>query len=140
MTTTDVIKKSIGTYKAACRLEKYARRISKEQMNEIRIQALKEKELEEVSDLIKNGKEVFKKIVPIIMAAIALFCIVIMFVSIPMNLHDEFERDMVKIAPYIEEQEVKELKSKWVCMRSRDAYEEIYAIIDEIEEKFDLPN
>lgn len=46
---------------------------------------------------------------------------------------------MVKIAPYVEEAEIIQLKSDWVCMRSKSEYDKIYKIIDQVKEEYLLP-
>lgn len=62
------------------------------------------------------------------------------FVAKPMSLYNKFELDMVKIAPYIEREQVTQLRSDWVCMRSSQAdYDAIYEVIHQVSEENDLP-
>jgi hypothetical protein len=56
-----------------------------------------------------------------------------------MNLYNKFEQDMIKIAPYIEAEQVTHLRSDWVCMRSQADYDEIYDVINQVIEDNNLP-
>lgn len=68
-----------------------------------------------------------------------MYFLVVFFVTMPMNLQNKFEQDLVKIAPYVEEDEITQLKSDWVCMRSKPEYDVIYTTIDKIKEEYSLP-
>ena len=52
--------------------------------------------------------------------------------AIPALLWDTFELAVTEIAPYVEEQEIKELRSKWVTMQNQDDYIAIDNYIREI--------
>lgn len=69
-----------------------------------------------------------------------LMAFLIYFVIIkPHTLWINFEQDITMISPYIEETEVRQLQSNWVCMRSKDDYMEIYKVIDNIKHIHSLP-
>ena len=55
-----------------------------------------------------------------------------------MNFYNKFSRDITKIAPYVEERDIKLLQSDWVRMRSKSDYDEIYEKINEIVETNEL--
>ena len=55
------------------------------------------------------------------------------------NTELSYQRDLLKIAPYIEQQELDRIKSDWVCMQTKEDYEEIYKQIDEIKNEHSLP-
>lgn len=57
----------------------------------------------------------------------------------PHTLWIDFEQDITMISPYIEEIEIRQLQSNWVCMRSKDDYMEIYKVIDNIKYIHSLP-
>ena len=56
-------------------------------------------------------------------------------------LPDEIQEKVYneQIAPYVEENDVKQLKSDWVCMRSKADYDELYKYIDKIKTENNLP-
>ena len=56
-----------------------------------------------------------------------------------MNLSNRFKQDIVKITPYVEEQEINQLESYWACMRSKAEYDAIYEYIDKMKTENDLP-
>lgn len=69
---------------------------------------------------------------------IVLLIITVSSVMIPTEIYKSFNRDMTMISPYVDNQEILLLKSKWVMMKSYDDYKEIYNIIDEIKEENNL--
>lgn len=58
---------------------------------------------------------------------------------IPALIHQTFEMAVTEIAPYVEEYDVKMLRSKWVSMRTYDDYLEISNYIKEVKEENGLP-
>lgn len=69
---------------------------------------------------------------------LVVFLIYFTFIK-PHTLWIDFEQDITMISPYIEEIEVRQLQSNWVCMRSKDDYIEIYKVIDNIKYIHSLP-
>ena len=57
----------------------------------------------------------------------------------PINLRVEFERDIVIIAPYVEEHDVLQLESDWMCMKSKEDYDRIYMLINNVKDNQSLP-
>lgn len=57
----------------------------------------------------------------------------------PSQLWSVFERDITMITPYVEFEQINQLKSDWVCMRQKEDYLEIYEIINAVKEDNSLP-
>lgn len=71
--------------------------------------------------------------------AYAIFLLfVCLAVATPSAIYNEFDRDLTMIAPYVENQQILELKSEWVSMKGWEDYQEIYEIIDEVKVLNDL--
>lgn len=145
-TTVSTIKKGINIYKSVLRLEKRVKGLPKERLNKITEEALSEEKTEKKSEkpesipmLIQNGKQIGKSSILLIILIVLMYFFIIFFVTTPMSLHNKFEQDLVKIAPYVEEVEITQLKSDWVCMRSKSEYDIIYSVIDKVKEKYSLP-
>ena len=92
-----------------------------------------------VTQIVQKGKKIGTAAISLIITFVILYLFVTLLVIVPVTLHDDFEQDLVKIAPYVEESEVLRLKSDWVCMRSKTEYDEIYRIINDIKEDYSLP-
>lgn len=67
------------------------------------------------------------------------FVFTIAFVFVPANIYKKFTRDITMITPYVETNQVAQLKSSWVLMRGYDDYKDIYSIIDKVKEMNNLP-
>ena len=68
-----------------------------------------------------------------------LYLFIIFFVTTPMELSNKFEQDIIKVTPYVEEKDIEQLKSDWVCMRSKSDYDVLYEYIDKIKTENKLP-
>lgn len=109
------------------------------------------KEVKEKNKITKKevkteGKSIIrdtKKVRRITVAAIVFFVLyfgnILLFSIFPHSLWTEYQRDLVKIAPYIEEQELAMIKSDWACMQNKEDYDEIYNRINEIKDENGLP-
>lgn len=144
--STKTITDGLKIYKAALRLEKNSKKFSEDKLNEINEQATAELESEKKSnktetipELVEKGKKAGKSVVQFILITAFTYLFIIFFITAPMSLSNEFEHDIVKIAPYVEENDVKQLKSDWVCMRSKADYDELYKYIDKIKAENNLP-
>lgn len=78
--------------------------------------------------------------------AIALIATIVLFIALwtgfnllPYGLWTKYQRDLIKITPYIEQHELDIIKSKWVCMQNKEDYDDIYRQINTIKEENDLP-
>ena len=76
------------------------------------------------------------KTVAIIMAVILAFfgMWITIYEYVPATLWSSFELSVTKIAPYVEEADIKMLRSKWVSMDSVDDYQEIIKYINEVKD------
>ena len=144
--STKTITDGLKIYKAALRLEKNSKNLPEDKLKEINEQATAElegekkfNESETIHELVQKGKKVGKGAVLIIIITAFMYLFIIFFITTPMSLSNEFEQDIVKIAPYVEENDVKQLKSDWACMRSKADYDELYKYIDKIKTENNLP-
>lgn len=94
----------------------------------------------DIKKTIREGKKV--GIITIFFAVFILtvYLFVSVFILRPVNIRDKFDRDIIMIYPYVEESAIYELKSEWVCMRSKDDYNKIYAYIYQIKLEYSLPD
>lgn len=67
------------------------------------------------------------------------FASVIGFKLLPNSMWWEYQRDLTKITPYIEQHELNVIKSDWVCMQTKEDYDAIYERINQVKEEHDLP-
>ena len=82
-----------------------------------------------IDEMIRKSKcTVFLTIIVTLLAII--LCInVFLFVFKPTTLRDKFDQDITIIYPYVEEQQILQLKSDWALMRSEADYTSIYEYI-----------
>lgn len=140
------IRDGINVYKAVINLEKKTKNLSEEKLGEISVEVLTKPKAKEncgnadnIPILVKKGKQLGKHSILLIILIVLMYFLVVFFVTMPMNLQNKFEQDLVKIAPYVEEDEITQLKSDWVCMRSKPEYDAIYITIDKTKEEYSLP-
>lgn len=137
------IKIGLTSYKKFYNYEKEISKTLKKDFNEVENEIVLEQEGESDNEytktLIKKGKKNSIIVIIIGIIFISLFSTIYISIAEPRKLYANFEQDIIKIAPYVEEIEITQLKSDWVCMRSKSDYEEIYVIIDEVKEKHSLP-
>ena len=93
----------------------------------------------EATDIIKEGKKIRKLLIGACIFCSIYLGFIITFDVIPHVLWTDYQMDLIKIAPYIEQQELDEIKSDWVCMQSKEDYDDIYNRINKIKEEHDLP-
>lgn len=93
----------------------------------------------ETKDIIKQGKKI--RILTILFGVFFAFYFVnvIVFTMLPNVMFREYQRDIIKISPYAEQQELDIIKSDWVCMQSKDDYDDIYKRIDKVKKEHKLP-
>ena len=93
----------------------------------------------EPKDIIKHGKKI--RILTILCATVFVFYLVgiVSFAILPNVIWREYQRDITKISPYIEQQELDIIKSDWVCMQNKDDFNDIYKRIDKVKQKYKLP-
>lgn len=133
-------------YRVSLRLEKNSKKLTLEDLSEINDQATKELQLvkeqakhESIPDLVKKGKKIGKAAIWAVVLIAFIYMFITFFVTAPMSLSNMFQQDIIKIAPYVEESEITQLKSDWVCMRSKEDFDAIYERINQIKEEHDLP-
>ena len=141
-TVTDGFK----IYKSALRLEKNSKKFSENKLKEINEQAVIElgykdesNKPETISELVQKGKKVGKSAIQLVIMTVFLYLFIIFFVTTPMELSNKFEQDIIKVTPYVEEKDIEQLKSDWVCMRSKSDYDVLYEYIDKIKTENKLP-
>ena len=93
----------------------------------------------EVKGIIKDAKRGRSTIIIGIIFFVLYFGSILVFDYLPHGLWTDYQRDLLKIAPYVEQQELDQIRSDWVCMQSKEDYEEIYKQIDEIKNEHSLP-
>lgn len=93
----------------------------------------------DITELTNNRKRLGRSTFLSIAMLLLICFITIVFLGIPMRLRDNFDQDIVKITPYVEENVITQLKSDWVCMRSKSDYDAICEIISDVEERYSLP-
>ena len=94
---------------------------------------------EEAEEAIKDGRKMRKiAIASFIFVVLYLFFIVTTYIA-PNLLWESYKRDVTKIKPYVEQQEIEQIESDWVCMKTKEDYDAIYKIIDDVKEKHNLP-
>ena len=93
----------------------------------------------EVESIIKDAKKGRRTTIIGIIFFVLYFGFILVFDYVPHGLWTAYQRDLIKIAPYIEQQELNQIKSNWVCMQSKEDYEEIYKQIDKIKNEHNLP-
>lgn len=93
----------------------------------------------EVEDIIKDAKKGKRATIIGIIFCVLYFGRILVFDYLPHGLWTDYQRDLLKIAPYMEQQELDQIKSDWVCMQSKEDYEEIYKQIHEIKKEHNLP-
>lgn len=136
----------IVSLKQSLQLEKKSKDVSSEILDEIVENATTEKVAEQnqpnpktFAELINKGKKFGKYGIIMIVLVVFLYVFASYFVTMPMSLANRFDKDIVQVAPYVEECEIIKLKSDWVSMRSKADYEEIYDKINAIKEEYKLP-
>ena len=97
---------------------------------------IKDKDTTDIEkDVTKAGK-----LVAVLVIWTALFvAYILLFVYLPLNMLDTFQRNITEITPYSDEATIHQLESDWVCMRSENEYKEIYKVINKIKQEHDLP-
>lgn len=136
----------IEMYKSSLRLEKKSKKFSSEEINKTKEEALTElkneseqDEQNSVSEIVKKGKKLGKSAILTIVLIVFTYVFITFFITTPMSLSNQFDKDIIKIAPYVEESEITQLKSEWVCMESKSDYDEIYDKVNMVKEEHDLP-
>ena len=63
----------------------------------------------------------------------------IVFIYIPVGIHMNFNRDITIIKPYTDTQTILLLESDWARMKSKEDYDKIYQVINEVKENNNIP-
>ena len=93
----------------------------------------------EANDLIKDSKKFRFEILICFIWVIFHILYIIIYVVAPNIIWSEYKRDMIKIAPYVDSHEMLVIESKWVCMKTKDDYVELFDFIDGIKNEHNLP-
>ena len=72
--------------------------------------------------------------------AVLYIILMFMYLYLPVSLWNNFDIYATQIAPYVDEQEIKMIRSQWTRMRSYDDYKEIEEYINKIIEENHLKN
>lgn len=87
---------------------------------------------------IKDGKKLKRYsafcFIFFIMYILYFFC----FHIVPVSMWDVYKRDITKITPYVEQEEIDMIQSNWCCMKNKEDFDDIYEIINEVKEKHNL--
>lgn len=94
---------------------------------------------DEVEDLRKMNKKFVISGIAFLLLGLIIVSSLYAFAIAPSTLYNRFRRDIIQIRPYVEETNVIMLKSKWVSMRSKEDYLEIYSSINAIKTEYQLP-
>lgn len=124
------IKSAVESAEKGEVIEKDKKKLEKKTLSKIKEEAAKE---------IKDGRRMRGiAIASFIFVVLYLSFIVIAYIA-PNLLWESYKRDVTKIKPYVEQQEIEQIESDWVCMKNKEDYDAIYKFIDDIKDKHDLP-
>lgn len=138
------LKESISGFITALRIEKDLKTFSDKDIEELNkyIQTKSDEKPsrppETVNDTLKKHKHSGFQAIILILLMIVFYIVLILFVFMPMTIRDKFDQDITIIYPYVGEQQVLQLKSDWVQMRSKTDYASIYEYIDTAKEENNL--
>lgn len=90
-------------------------------------------------DVIKRAKKIRRTTIAVIIFFAFYFGHIFVFNCMPHGVWAAYQRDLLKIAPYIEQQELIQIKSDWACMQSKEDYDKIYEQISKIKNEHALP-
>ena len=93
----------------------------------------------EAKEIIRKAKKNRKSMIAIVIFVALYLGYIIVFNFAPHILWVDYQRDLLKIAPYVEQQELDQIKSDWVCMQSKEDYDAIQKRINEIKNNHSLP-
>jgi len=93
----------------------------------------------EANDIIKKVKRGRILLIVCVVFFAIYFGDILAFGYLPHGLWNDYQRDLLKIAPYVEQQEIDMIKSDWMCMQSKEDYDEIYERINRIKNEYELP-
>lgn len=139
-----VFRKALAVFTSTLKLEQRIKALPNEAINELNRQVASDdsepckKGQSSVNGILKDHKRTSLQIILACAFLIVICFFIMMFVLVPANLHEKFDRDITIIHPYVEEQQVFQLKSDWVLMRSKADYISIYEYINMVKEKNDL--
>lgn len=138
---------ALKLYKTVIRIEKESAKYTEDEKKEKYDKALSkdnsranEDSVAKVKRHIHEGKKLGKGAVATVFLLILMYLYCSFSIIAPMSLSDKFSQDIVKIAPYIEECDMKKLQSDWVCMRSKADYDKIYETINGVKKTHNLPD
>ncbi len=100
-----------------------------------------EKKLEKLGNKLNSVKSIKALKIRIIYL---LFCCILFFlygltcIYYPTKLYHCYQIDIIYISPYISEQDIKILNSRWVSMKGKADYEAIYAKINQVKKENNL--
>lgn len=141
-----IIIEGVKLYKTTLLLEKKCKKFTNIELENILQETFEEEndksETEKQNSffkIIQNGKKIGRASIMLVVIITLIYIFLTLFVTRPMSLCNKFEQDIIKITPYIDSREISQLKSEWVCMRSKAEYDKIYERIDQVIENYDLP-
>lgn len=86
------------------------------------------------TDISKIGKKILNNL----QISFMLLFLLLGLNMISFNLKIKYDLDMISIKPYISEMEFNKLNSKWIQMKEKNDYREIYKVIKRIQEENQL--
>lgn len=93
----------------------------------------------EAKDILKQGKKMKRMTILFIVLCVIGIVDLFVFSVMPNIMWRAYQRDIVKIDPYVESRELEMIKSDWACMQTKEDYDNIYEYINEIKEENKLP-
>ena len=93
----------------------------------------------EAKNLIKQGKKLNRLIITFIILFAIYFTEVFAFTIIPNAIWRDYQRDLIKIAPYVDDEKLETIQSNWVCMQTKEDYDNIYECINKVKKDYQLP-
>lgn len=137
------IHKGLSAYANSRKMEKLYNQVKKGEFSGID-KYLAERKTEEspnrqAEKSIKSGKSLGWLTVIMVLLVIFMYVFTNTAILKPSQLWSSFENDLTMIAPYVDEADILQLKSDWVCMREKADYDEIYEYIDSVKEEYALP-
>ena len=93
----------------------------------------------EAKKIVKQGKKMKRLTIICIMVFAIYFTDIFAFTMLPNAMWREYQRDIIKIAPYVENKELEIIKSNWTCMQTKEDYDNIYEYINKVKKENQLP-
>ena len=109
-------------------------KITSEQIEELKrdLKKVTDANVKKEPSLRKRTKQLRLSAIMTIICFIVSISLTVFYTMVPIYMRNNFDLSLTQIAPYVEEQELLNVKSKWVSMETREDYQEIIEYIDNV--------